>query len=119
MAHIRIKYVEPMCTLYNPYRASWNCFDDEEGDGESIRCCPGFKLKPTKYTGEVIQCEYASRKEIEKEGNFKSWTLEKDGENMISLLLGKTYIEGDDISYLEIDGRVLVEEIMKADELDR
>lgn len=125
MAHIKIKYVEPMCTLY--LEASWRCLDDEAGDGDDIRLCPNGMLAPIRhdYIGkdgltyrvfDTPRCEYASRKEIEKEGNFKSWTLEKNDEDVISLMLGKTYIEGDNISYLEIDEQVLVKEIMKSDD---
>lgn len=109
MAHIKIKYVEPMCTLYR--EARWYCLNDWEEDGDGIKCCPDGELEPTRPD----RCKYASIKEIQKEGNFKSWTLEKDGENVISLMLGKTYIEGDNISYLEIDGQVLVKEIIDDD----
>ena len=52
MAHIKIKYVEPMCTLYN--EASWRCLDDEAGDGDDIECCQDGILEPTRsdYIGK-------------------------------------------------------------------
>jgi len=115
MAHIKCRYRRPMCCKpggeigksieWNEY---WWC--DSESD-----CCDYAKPKePVVINGSVLtnpQCRYLHVKYIEFEKNYKEY--EYDGSTGLLLGRRRDFVPVDDIEYLEVDDRILVNEEVK------
>ncbi len=112
MTHIKCRYRIPMCCKpggeigksiqWNEY---WSC--DSKDD-----CCDYAKPKePVVINGSILinpQCRYSHVEYVEFEKNYKEY--EYDASDGLSLGRRKRFIPSESIEYLEIDGRVLIEE---------
>lgn len=107
MAHIKCRYAYPVCRYWYPSKKRiyhdtyWFC----DGDGY----CPDDGSKYTRPDGQttVINpvCKHCDYVVGEFEKNVRSYSYE-DG----WLRVGKTKYADNEILYLEIDGRTLVEQ---------
>lgn len=114
MAHIKCRYTLPFCTNFNDIRVRhsdfWFCdaISDE---------CPHQKLyeRPKNADPMIgnIQCVYCKYKSGEFEKTVKKYEY-FDGDLTVA---GDTFC-ANEIDYLEIDGRILVEQVGNPNRLE-
>ena len=106
MAHIKCRYTKPMCTLGNT--AEW---DDRWWCDDNSLCCDYQKPeKPVVINGHILanpKCIYSFEHHAEFEKNYKEYELDEDG---LSLGRRGDFMPKTIIEYLEIDGRILINE---------
>ena len=113
MAHIKCRYTLPFCTEFDNIRLShssfWFC--DEISD----ECPDGRRYKRPENADPIMvnpQCVYCKYKSGEFEKTVKKYEY-YDG---VLTVAGDTF-DANEIVYLEIDGRVLVEPQERSEEL--
>lgn len=114
MSEIKCIYSLPYCTHWNSeYRSIresindiWSC-DQEDG------WCAGYARPPkAEYKGYKIinpQCTFAKWKHCEFSKSVKNYTFDE----LYGLKIGKMLIKSDYISYLEIDGRIIINDLIQ------
>lgn len=115
MARIKCRYSRPTCCKPGgeigksiKWDEYWSC--DSKDD-----CCDYTKPEePVVINGGILinpQCRYSYVKYVEFEKNYKEYEFDEDG---LSLGRRGDFIPVDDIEYLEIDDRILVNEEVKS-----
>ena len=117
MARIKCRYTKPRCALGNNKECCDRCF--EEGvcenynapgrywkDDETLIINYGHKAEHVLVIDDTCEHVYTAHLEFEK--NYKEY--EYDGSAGLSLGRRRDFIPVDDIEYLEVDDRILVNE---------
>ena len=122
MTEIKCRYFQPYCDSHDYeyeknmqyYSGFWFCDDNSN--------CDGYKRPENadpKCSNPV--CRFSKDKYIEFSKYVKSYTFvnpeDRDSLELSGgyLIIGKTKIDVDDISYLEIDGRIIINEEVNND----
>lgn len=109
MSEIKCIYSLPYCTHWDSEYRSYRKFINDLWYCDSDDGCPGYDSSPkVEYKGEYKivnpKCIYAKWKHCEFSKNVKNYTFDElDG-----LKIGKMLIDSNYISYLEIDGRIII-----------
>lgn len=111
MSEIKCIYKLPYCTHWNSEYRSYREFINDIWYCDSDDGCPGYDRPPkAEYKGYKIsnpQCIYAKWKNCEFSKSVKKYSFDElDG-----LKIGKMLIDSDYISYLEIDGRIIINDL--------
>ena len=109
MARIKCRYTKPRCALGNNKECGGDCFETW-GGCESYRA-PGKHWRDERTIVIDDRCENVYFARIEFEKNYKEY--EYDGSDGLSLGRRGYFIPIDDIKYLEIDDRILINEEVK------
>lgn len=107
MAHIKCRYTKLMCSyehaveMGDEYECErWSCCDDYQK--------PERRVSDDGYILAEDACSHSYTIDIEFEKAYKEY--EYDASDGLSLGRRKRFIPSGNIEYLEIDGRVLIEE---------
>ena len=117
MARIKCRYTKPRCALGNNKECGGDCFETWGGcqsyrapgrywkDDETLIVNYGRKAEHVLVIDDTCEHVYTAHLEFEK--NYKEYEFDEDG---LSLGRRGDFIPADDIEYLEIDDRVLINE---------
>lgn len=102
MAHIKCRYGEIRCGYGSYELMGCLCKDPQTGGA-----CERFEDKWSEGERTIISdfCRFAEKTTAEFEGDYKKYHYDYYG-----ITVGRKSIDAEDIEYLEIDGRVLVDE---------